>query len=214
MLLWLAANCAVMICSAPASAQGLSADLISRNPEQSLPVATLYAADGKIRIDVPSSQANANGPSYAAFTIWYAGGAVRFSPRPKKWTADDAKREVIFFVELNDLTFQPVPDAALCPQYISHIGNLSGAESNPKLKKILKQTGCQDLGLEEVQGRKLQKLTIAYPQQKGFTMWIDPELHFVMKVVHTEISIELQNVKTGEQPAKLFTIPVDARSLL
>jgi hypothetical protein len=213
---WVSAGLIVLSSSALTWAQGFSADLISRIPKQTLPPAKLFAANGDIRIDVPSGQSE-TGLSYAAFTIWYVKSTsqVRLSPRPKKWTSFDAQREVVFFAELNNLTFQPSGLSDLCGQYISHIKNLSNADRRPDLMEILSHTSCQDIGSEETQGRKSEKLRVVYPQTSGFTLWLDSEIRFVTKFEASEsgASTELQNLKVEDQPASLFALPKGARTL-
>ena len=74
---------------------------------------------------------------------------------------------------------------------------------------------CEKAGPEVVDGRQ----TVKY-LNKGASgnsaiaaVWVDPTLHFVIKWEDANAGAELHNIKEGQQPADLFTVPSSYEAL-
>jgi len=71
---------------------------------------------------------------------------------------------------------------------------------------------CKDGGQDTVDGRSTQKWDATTPEAGHGSLWYDPELNFVSKVLRISKSgvqsgYTLQNAKLGTQPPDLFEIP-------
>ncbi|MDT8066709.1 MAG: DUF4412 domain-containing protein [Terriglobia bacterium] len=73
---------------------------------------------------------------------------------------------------------------------------------------------CKQVGSETVNGRSCDKWEFSKGSQLEETNWIDKKLHVPVKSVHADgTSWELQNIKEGAQPDKLFEIPAGYQKL-
>ena len=71
---------------------------------------------------------------------------------------------------------------------------------------------CKDGGQDTVDGRSTQKWDATTPEAGHGSLWYDPELNFVSKVLRISKSgvqsgYTIQNAKLGTQPPDLFEIP-------
>jgi hypothetical protein len=67
---------------------------------------------------------------------------------------------------------------------------------------------CQPVGRDTLHGRRTQKWqgTSTADGEQGF-LWVDPRLHFIIKMQGKEWGMELEQIHEGPQPASLFAIP-------
>lgn len=71
---------------------------------------------------------------------------------------------------------------------------------------------CQQAGQDKVDGRTAQKWDAVIPEGGYGSIWYDPTLNFIVKVLRTskggnQSGYELQEIKEGIQPQKLFDPP-------
>lgn len=71
---------------------------------------------------------------------------------------------------------------------------------------------CQQAGQDKVDGRTTQKWDAVIPEGGHGSIWYDPTLNFIVKVLRTskegnQSGYELQEIKEGAQPQKLFDPP-------
>jgi hypothetical protein len=71
---------------------------------------------------------------------------------------------------------------------------------------------CQQAGQDDVGGRPTQKWDAVIPDGSRGSVWYDPTLNFIVKVLRiskngTQSGYELQEIKEGTQPQKLFDPP-------
>jgi hypothetical protein len=71
---------------------------------------------------------------------------------------------------------------------------------------------CQQAGQDNVDGRTTQKWDAVIPDGGHGSIWYDPTLNFIVKVRRTskdgiQSGFELQEIKEGTQPQKLFDLP-------
>jgi len=66
---------------------------------------------------------------------------------------------------------------------------------------------CKNLGTEQVHGRSCDHWQITDKSGKVVNVWIDKQLHFPIKSVTEDSTMELTNIQVGEPAANLFTIP-------
>src|SRR5438128_3291286 len=73
---------------------------------------------------------------------------------------------------------------------------------------------CKKVGEETVNGRDCEKyeFTSADPQ-KNRTAWVDKKLHFPVKLVSTDSTMNLTNIKEGPQDKSHFEVPSDYQKL-
>jgi hypothetical protein len=75
---------------------------------------------------------------------------------------------------------------------------------------------CQSAGQDTIDGRPTQKWDATTTNAGHGSLWYDPDLNFIVKVLRISKSgvqsgYELQNAKQGTQPAALFEIPTGYR---
>ena len=75
---------------------------------------------------------------------------------------------------------------------------------------------CQRAGEEAVNGRPTQRWDATIPDGGHGSLWYDPKLNFIVKVLRTskggvQSAYELQNIKEGTQPQTLFEFPAGYR---
>ena len=75
---------------------------------------------------------------------------------------------------------------------------------------------CKSGGQDILDGRPTQRWDATTPEGGSGSLWYDPELNFIVKVLRTSKSgahsgYELQNAKQGSQPAVLFEVPQGSR---
>jgi len=74
---------------------------------------------------------------------------------------------------------------------------------------VHKQGSCTKVGDEDLNGRQTVKYKgVAQNGDIGWT-WVDRKLNFVIKWEGQAGVVELNNIKEGTQPAKLFEVPKD-----
>jgi Domain of unknown function (DUF4412) len=66
---------------------------------------------------------------------------------------------------------------------------------------------CKKVGVESVNGRTCDHWQITDKNGKVSNVWIDQKLHFPIKTVSEDSSLELSNIQEGEPSASLFQIP-------
>jgi hypothetical protein len=66
---------------------------------------------------------------------------------------------------------------------------------------------CKNLGVEQVNGRSCDHWQITDKNGKVTNVWIDQKIHFPIKTVSEDSTMELTNIKEGEPAASLFEIP-------
>ena len=71
---------------------------------------------------------------------------------------------------------------------------------------------CKSGGQDILDGRTTQRWDATTPEGVSGSLWYDPELNFIVKVLRTSRSgvqsgYELQNVKQGSQPPTLYEVP-------
>jgi len=71
---------------------------------------------------------------------------------------------------------------------------------------------CKSGGQDVLDGRPMQRWDATTPEGAYGSLWYDPELNFIVKVLRTSKSgvqsgYELQNAKQGSQPVALFEVP-------
>jgi hypothetical protein len=70
--------------------------------------------------------------------------------------------------------------------------------------------GCQNLGADTVNGRPATKWQLTYKRSgKTGYAWIDPHLHYLVKMQDpaAQTTMQVREVKEGPQPTSLFAIP-------
>ena len=72
---------------------------------------------------------------------------------------------------------------------------------------------CQKVGSDTVAGRSTEKWEITEKDGMRMVMWIDPALHFALKVQAAQFEAEFRNVKLAPQPDTLFQVPADYQRL-
>jgi hypothetical protein len=75
---------------------------------------------------------------------------------------------------------------------------------------------CKSSGQDTVDGRPTQRWDATTPEGVHGSLWYDPSLNFIVKVLRISKSgvqsgYELQNAKQGTQPPTLFEVPNDFR---
>jgi hypothetical protein len=75
---------------------------------------------------------------------------------------------------------------------------------------------CKSGGQDILDGRPTQRWDATTPEAGSGSLWYDPELNFIVKVLRTSKSgahsgYELQNAKQGSQPAAIFEVPQGSR---
>ena len=66
---------------------------------------------------------------------------------------------------------------------------------------------CKKVGEEPVNGRTCDHWQITDKNGKVSNVWIDQKLHFPIKTVSEDSTLELSNIQEGEPSASLFQIP-------
>lgn len=77
-------------------------------------------------------------------------------------------------------------------------------------------TGCKKLGEETVNGRhttKWEVTEIINGHAGTQTVWVDGNLHSIVKLHFGPLTEELLNIREGPQPASLFVVPADYRQM-
>jgi hypothetical protein len=100
--------------------------------------------------------------------------------------------------------FRPSSSEAPCGEWVS--------EANRRGMTLR----CQQVGQDRVDGRTTQKWDARIPEGGHGSIWYDPALNFIVKVQRTskdgiESGYELQEIKEGTQPQKLFDPPTGYR---
>lgn len=72
---------------------------------------------------------------------------------------------------------------------------------------------CKNMGVETVNGRTCDHWQITDKKGRIANVWIDQKLHFPIKSVSEGTTMELTNIKEGENDASLFTIPSGYRKM-
>ena len=75
---------------------------------------------------------------------------------------------------------------------------------------------CQQAGQETIDGRPAQRWDATATNGAHGSLWYDPSLNFVVKVVRVtkdgvQTGYELKDIKPGPQPADIFELPTDYR---
>ena len=69
---------------------------------------------------------------------------------------------------------------------------------------------CQSMGADTVNGRPADKWQLTYKRSgKTGYAWIDPELHYLVKMQDpaAQTTMQVRNVKEGPQALSLFAVP-------
>jgi hypothetical protein len=77
-------------------------------------------------------------------------------------------------------------------------------------------TACKKLGEETVNGRHTTKweVTEIINSHAGTQIvWVDGNLHSIVKLQYGPFTEELMNIQEGTQPARLFVVPADYRRM-
>jgi hypothetical protein len=77
-------------------------------------------------------------------------------------------------------------------------------------------TGCKKLGEETVNGRHTTKWEVTETingHAGAQTVWVDGNLHSMVKLQFGPFTEELLNIQEGPQPASLFVVPADYRQM-
>jgi hypothetical protein len=72
---------------------------------------------------------------------------------------------------------------------------------------------CRKVGIDTVAGRSTEKWELTEKDGTRMVMWIDPALHFALRVQASQFEAEFRNVKLAPQPDALFQIPADYQRL-
>jgi hypothetical protein len=77
-------------------------------------------------------------------------------------------------------------------------------------------TACKQLGEETVNGRHATKWEVT-EMINGHAdiqvVWVDGNLHSIVKMQYASSTIDMQNIQEGPQPASLFVVPADYRQM-
>jgi len=77
-------------------------------------------------------------------------------------------------------------------------------------------TGCKKLGEETVNGRhttKWEATEVINGHAGTQTVWVDGNLHSIVKIQFGPLTEELVNIQEGPQPGSLFVVPADYRQM-
>ncbi len=178
----------------PVAAQQFSADIVTTGATGRAGGAAgkLYVANGAVRLETPDLPASffvVNGDTSTAYLV-----------RPAQRVFMDAKQSS----RLTQILVPVDPDDP-CKQWqamaiVAGVANQAG------------QWHCRRLGQDNVAGRYVVKYQVTSPPGHADDGWIDPQLKFpVMFQFEDGTRVELDNIRKGPQPAKLFEIPSDLR---
>jgi hypothetical protein len=173
-----------------AGAQQFSADMISTSDSGVITRSKLYAKDGKMRIEFPAQEGVTMLVDAAARTTYIVNATQ--------------KTYMDFLGQANGggfgALFMPIDPDNPCPQWM--------AMARPN------QEGgsCKKIGTENVRGRDTVKLEATSKSGEKAYAWIDPKLHFLIKLGGQGSTAELQNIIQGPQSG-IFEVPAGYQKL-
>jgi hypothetical protein len=107
-------------------------------------------------------------------------------------------------------TFQYMSSMMKAAQAAANNSLLSGNPPDPNNPCVtIRNTTCQKLGSEDVNGRHTQKWLMKDSNGKTMTAWIYPSLPLAVKTEWDGGSGEFRNIKEAPQPESLFQVPPD-----
>jgi len=192
----------VLLLAAGAFAQEFSADMINTKKDSSAEhPGKLYVGDHKIRFEGDrSSQGESGGMGGGAFIIDEATQTTTILiPERKIYIQSKAGDQQPGFQALTALMRPADPNNA-CPQWEAA---MAASHHEKKL------TSCRKIGTDTVNGRTAVKYEGVNSDGEKGNVWVDPKLHFFLKLDGKDGGAELRNIKEGTQPASLFEIPSD-----
>lgn len=192
----------VLLLAVGAFAQEFSADLI--NTKKDSPAehqAKIFVGNHKIRLESDrSSQGESGGMGGGAFIIDEATKTTTILvPERKMYIQSNEGDQRPGFQTLSALMRPADPNNA-CPQWEAA---MAARHQDKKL------TSCRKVGTDTVNGRTAVKYEGVNSDGEKGNVWVDPKLHFFLKIDGKDGGAELRNIKEGTQPASLFEVPSD-----
>jgi hypothetical protein len=174
----------------PTTGPEFSADLIQTQAGDTMHT-RLYVGRGHIRLE-PSAEAQE--PLLVILMQMAPQGAYVLMPERQVYMvpqAESVSARLIAFVRF----LQPADLTHPCAAFQAHMT-------------------CQPLGHDTLQGHRTETWqgTSTKDGEQG-VLWIDPRLHFIIKMHGKDWDMELQQIHEGPQPASLFVLPPEYRRL-
>ena len=184
--LWLGIICAA---ASLVQAQDFSADLMDLSGPQPTAVGKIYAKGNKLRVE--------------------RGGAKEDGPHPVAIL--DMGTHSMIILESSAQVYMKSNMGADMGTSFFRLGD--GNNACGDLQKMTEmKSDCKKNGKDTVNGRAAVKYEGKTQDGTQITLWIDPELNFIVKwQVSGGDSGELKNIKVGTQDGKLFEVPAGYR---
>lgn len=182
---------AAAFAAGPAPAQQFSADLVSRVGKTSAPAQKIFVSDSKVRVET----GDANGSIIIADS---GAGATFMVVPPQRIYIETTNATAAQMARL----FHPADPEDPCTEWLKMV-----QERGPGAT-------CTRIGEDKIDGRQTIKFEGVSPEHEHGFAWIDPALHFVIKVEGAGgDGMVLRNITEGPQAPDLFVIPADFRKI-
>lgn len=172
-----------------ASAQQFSADLVTDGGQAGPQTQKVFISGNKVRVET----GDANGSILIADSG--AGVAYMMMPRQRLYI-ETTNAAAIDMARL----FHPSDPNDPCAEWLKMV-----ADRGPGAT-------CGRVGDEDIDGRHAVKFEGVSPEHERGFAWVDPALHFIIKVESAGgDTMALRNIEEAQQPADLFAVPADYR---
>jgi hypothetical protein len=172
---------------AMAVSQEFSAELLAIDPLGNATEGTLNVAGGKVRMETPEVPTG-----FFLFT-----GPSAYFVRPRQRIFMDAKQSSVLAQ-----IFIPVDTLMPC-EYWQAMANLSGAADDGG------EWRCDRVADEAVGGRGAVLFKAVSPRHHGYSVWIDKEFNFPLRLAAEDGSIyRVERIEEKPQSPDLFAVPL------
>jgi len=175
-----------LLCSAASAfAQDFSAEVFNVNGKDAVKAGKVYVKGSKMRIDRGDASPEASTPLMVV----------------------DLEAHTVTIMDPTSHTYlksEMDADAGLSFFHIS-----DGSNACTDLSKMAGMQSCKKAGNETINGRQSSKYSGKSEDGKQITMWVDPEVNFIVKWQNGAEVGELRNIKVGAQTASMFDMPSD-----
>ena len=190
--------------TAPLFAQKqFSAEVVDASKQGGFSHSKIYMGERKIRIEPEGKQSDsAMNPT----------AIIMDADAQKNYVVIDEQRIVVENVPSSMRTTKMLPDVWWHLDVNDPCGSMrKWREENNMREDRSEWSNCKNLGSERVNGRSATKWQATNGQGETGYFWLDPELHFPLKVESKDSHMTLENIKEGTQPASLFEPPAGYR---
>lgn len=171
-------------------AQEFSADLVSREAQVARPAKKIFVSDSKVRVET--------GDASGSILIADSGAGTAYMVMSHQQVYIETRNAMA--VEMARL-FRPADPQDPCTEWLKLVQDRGPGAT------------CRRVGEGSVDGRRTIKFEGVSPEGERGYAWVDPALHFIIRIESPGGGMALQNIKEAPQPMGLFTVPAEFRKI-